>query len=382
MFPTASSLQRVMTCHASGLLPQVKTSGEASIRGSAIHLYLARVMGGWSYADAIKDVPEQFVDDCASIELDDLPKLKRITVERPIAISANTGRAREPISKHDRDYSDVRDGEFAGTADIVGLVDGGPNDGMLYVGDYKTGNGFTVPRAKNNWQLKMLGLAFARYMGIDRVMISIIKTQDEITHDEHILEAADLNKIELELFGLAAQLNKKSMSMVEGDHCKYCPSFTFCPAKTALIKQVTMKPELTVDGVITELQSGDAATAYARYRVIKQIVHKLDSAFRSYAEVNPIALPDGMVYGPVSRTEEILNATAVYDVLSETFSQEVAREACTFDTSKAAIDRAIAPHCARGTKAAKVREVLKAASEIAGVEVKTRTEIREHKGDS
>ena len=44
LMPSASSIQRVMECPSSHVLPQIKSSSEAAERGTAIHAFLEQIV--------------------------------------------------------------------------------------------------------------------------------------------------------------------------------------------------------------------------------------------------------------------------------------------------------------------------------------------------
>jgi hypothetical protein len=381
--PSASSIKLAMTCPASATLPQVGQVSEATELGTDVHEFLRLVGSGKTVAEALEQVPESSRAECRAVDVDAIPTLRDVRQEVAFVFNPWTGNSKILGENIGRDYERhgwVPTEEYPGTADRVGYVVGGQYDGWLCVDDYKTGNAYTVERANRNWQLKHLAVAASKALNERRVLVGIVRTKGRISVDYHPMEELDLDLAGQELLMLAEfiRTGKAQKKLVTGSHCTYCPAFNSCPTQTALLRKLSNAPELTVEGVVEALTNGDAAFAYGRYRAIKAAMSKMESAFRMYAERNPIVLDNGKVFGPTSKALEELDGRVVFETLHELYGPDVAKAAVTLDSSKAAIERAVAPIAPPRGKAAMVREVLKKVASEGGVSVRTRTEVREH----
>lgn len=372
--PSGSAVERVMACQASHQLPQIHSTSEAAAKGTAIHSYLEGLLKGESHEDAVMRAPEQYRDACLDVDMAPFwaQQYSDIKSEVAMAVNVHTGVAR--ILGGNRDYRTVTPDEFYATADYTART----QDGCLVVGDFKTGTANHVAHPRNNWQLKTLGYILAQLHGEKQVEVAIVKTDGQTRILVHRFDELDLAVIAEDLRILHSKLQQPA-TPIEGKHCDYCPAFKSCPAKVALLRELAAAPVLTAEALAGELKAGDAKAAYRRFRAIKTALQKAEAELRMLVERDPIDLGDGFFYGPTKSTKEELDGKVTFEALVGLYGPEVAKEAVGFTTSKSAIEKAIAPHCPKGTKAGAVRAVIDTVANNGGVAVSEKVIVKEYR---
>lgn len=379
MLPSASGVKLAMMCPKSVYLPREEVKSESAEKGTAVHDFLDRVSQGIDVQVALESVPEEHRPDCLAVEIDDIPKLAELRTEVAIAWNPWTRKSRILGHHLGRDYAGAnRQEEFVGTADRIGRMVGGEYDGWFTVDDYKTGSARLVDHVEKNWQTLTLAVAFAAEFNLDRVLVGIVKTQGQVRPYYFPLERFDLAMGEQALIELATIIRDDTGKHNEGRHCKWCPSFIYCEKKLELAMTLVRQPNLSLEYIADQIKA-DPLTAYNRWRVVKDVVHKMDDIIKAHARENPIPLSDGQVYGPVEVKLNVIDPGVAFTELTELHGQEVARKAFKLETSKAGVERAIAAIAPRGSKASMVREALGKIQEKNGFKEQKRIEIREHK---
>jgi len=308
---TGSGLERVKVCPGSAILPGTETVSDYASRGRSIHSFLEAVNRKGRDA-ALEEAPEEIRPLCEALDLRLMPTDPgRFASEVAFAYDPETGEAREIGRNLERRY-DVREGEIAGTADVVAMLDA---DGV-YVADFKSGWSRKTA-ARDSWQLRFYALAAARAYGRSRAVVQVIRIFEdgETWTDEAALDAFALDEFAMDVGALAAELDAMRAlyadgvepPLVEGDHCRWCPAFARCPAKTALV-MAPPSVEITPEG---------AALAYQRIRLYKQALEKAEAILKDYARAHPIPLPDGTVYGPRYDSTRQINGAVAAGVLRE-----------------------------------------------------------------
>lgn len=396
--PSMSALPRAMQCAPSTLGPQfVDEAGEDAERGTAIHSYLAdvEVIGELAALDA---VDERWRDDCAAIPLDELRLLLpgRAVVEPAVAYDVSTGRVRFLGADIGRNYESEENGplgawEIAGASDRAGVVEGARR---LVVIDYKTGRNY-VPRARDNWQLRMQALAFARLWDCESVDAAILYVRP---HERPYLDRVSWVRADLDRF--AAELRRAVEGWIalrawvaagnlptairRGSWCRYCPVRETCPAQLSLLASLLTQAgrAQTLADVLAALRNGGDAYAYEVWCAITQIGKDLGERLRDRAHSWPIRLPDGREYGPTQSAERVVGHELVYATLAEHYGDAVASAAVVEEkrakATKASIRAALAEVArVRGTSLAEVEReaigLLRSAGALRTVET-----IKEH----
>lgn len=384
MRPTASSLDRAGRCLGSALLPRVDEITDAASRGVALHAFLARVTEV-GREEALGEVDEAFRPACAAIDLDVLPtSALEVIPELALAYDPETGTARELGRNLGRRYPPVHPREFVGTADIVTV-----SKAEVSVADFKTGRGLITP-AKDNSQLRFLGLAAARLLGRRQLRVALIRIAEDGTpfFDSADFDAVELDAIEEDLRDLARRLDQAKALMALGEpppvttgiHCRRCPSLVYCPGQTALLKKLGGHTEAVADDILEALTPEQASTAWARMKVVEEVLRRAREALYAYARDNGITLANGVVVGEVETHRRQLDGRIAFEVLERLHGPAVARAAVDLDASQASIERALRGVAeATGEKLSTLKRVAMAEMDQAGaVSIRVSRSIREH----
>lgn len=379
---TASSLARVMACPASELLPHVQRETQWSEAGTARHAYLASI-GALGREKALAAVPDAHRKECAAIDLDGLPT--HLASEVAFAWDVETGVARELGRDMGRNYSGCSATEIPGTIDVVGV---GESD--LYIGDFK---GWQLVDARDNAQLLFAAMCAAKIYGRDRAMLEIINIRHGAPWRSrcHVdtFDLADFEQRLCSTLSMVATLKAAIVrdtddvtlpAVVEGEHCKYCPAFDSCPAKTAIIRELVGGAPRS----LLPIRPETATEAFLRLQQIKEVVKHVDAALHAYAKEQPIQLPDGKVFGAREKDgKEQLSGDVAYAVVKELHGQEIADLAVTRSTTKKAIKEAVRTAKERGLHAGTLKAgedaILDAVRERGGSERKRSITIDVHK---
>ena len=380
--PSGSHIHRAMLCPASAVLPQTASASEASEKGRALHAYLADLQS-MSPEEALDRVPGEHRDACEALDVSQLPTGADWRPEVALVYDIATDTTRHLGYNVGRQYGKLKPTEIPMSLDLVGLF---PEGG--FVADFKTGHG-KVTAAPFNWQLRVGALAVSRWKGLERVRVALLFPREdggEWGCSPGEFDGFDLYEMQGELRGLLGRLSAPDAAskVCVGDHCRYCPAFTACPAQTAMVRRMAGEPEAVGEDIRELLTPETAAKAYERLRAVRAVIGRVEAALYAYASQAPIQLPEGRVFGPVEVSKEKLNADVVRKVLAGIHGPEVAESACERSTSKAAVGRAIKAAAKalkeRGEKvsaAALEREAMAAIRAEGGVETVTRTEMRE-----
>jgi hypothetical protein len=332
---TGSGVERAAICLASAVLPRTETRSDDANRGHVIHAYLQAVNEHGREA-ALALVPDDMRAACEAIDLSRLPvDPSRFAAEVAFAFDTATGKARELGRGIGRRY-ECSPTEVAGTSDVIALLD----DDAVLVDDYKSGWS-RRPRASESLQLRFYALAGARAYGRSRAVVRLTRIMEdgEVWVDEAALDAFDLDSFAADLGALASQIEEARKlyaegvepDMAEGAHCRWCPAFSRCPAKCALLAADPACAAITPEG---------AARAYERIKLHRQALDAAEEILRDYARANPIPLPDGTVYGvrldSTKRLDGKVAAAALRDLLGP-----AAEAAIEIDVTQASIKRAI-----------------------------------------
>lgn len=341
---TASELHRVSRCTGSGWLSvlgfaKMKRVSAASSKGTLAHRFL-ELVSKVGREDALAELDDEERIICEVINTDALPA--DLTAEVSFAYDMATGQAREIGRSINRDYGSCRFTELPGTADVLGI-----NSSAVVVLDWKTGYGFVDPPQKN-WQLRFLGLCASRVYDRSTVVVGIVRLRENGSayRSEHIFSGWDLDTIESELhaqFGplLAAKKrlpDLKELSFVEGDWCRHCPHFARCPAKINLLRSLSRADAPEQIEKLVPFSGEQASLVYKHYRRIKDALAHVGAALFAYANEHPIALGDGVIFGPTeTRVTESLDGNMVWQLLKERYGQQLADETVQRKATKVAL---------------------------------------------
>jgi hypothetical protein len=380
---TGSTAERVIACPASAALPHVLTNGEAAIKGTAVHRFLASVRTLGREA-ALERVEPEWLAVCESIEVDAIPMLdpQAFAAEVALAYDLESGTAR--VLGHDigRAYNLIHGDEIPLTVDTLGIA---PD--RVFVADYKTGRG-RVTTAGRNAQLLLGALAACRAYGRSEAEVAIVYVRED---EPPIFGRAFVDEWTLDEFAhllrnVADQVREQRhiveqggvVTVRPGPQCRYCPAFVHCPAQTSLALTLAASPDSMREQALTPAL---ARTAYERYRRAQEILKRAGEALHAYAiETGGIDLGDGVVYGPITTRKEYVDGAITRQVLTELHGPAIAELACSWDSSKTAIKEALKRAAAEtGAKVAPLeRETLAEIGKRGGIDRRETVTCKEH----
>lgn len=206
----------------------------------------------------------------------------------------NTGETRR-LGHGRESYSNATEHEICGTADMI-YVSNFAKAGIIR--DYKTGHGYVIG-ARGNAQILFLSMVAGKLYSLDTVIGEIVAVRDDLNeprYDRAEFSRSDLGFFERDLLLMVRRLlnfPSRPAEYREGTHCRYCPSFDFCPAKKELL---------------TFLAGGeyDPATAYVKTREIETMAKRALTRLKEVSDRELIHLGGNRYYGksPAGKYEE------------------------------------------------------------------------------
>ncbi len=369
---TGSQLERALECPASTCLPQVKNTNPWAQEGTALHDFL-EMTSKYDRDTALQSMRddddwEKYADVCEAIDTDSLPT--ELAHEVAFAYDVVTRKVRE-LGRGKVDYSkcNLNPNEIPCRLDVVGV-----SPSAVFVGDYKFGRGDVTP-AKRNVQVGFGALCATTLYGRDNAVVEIIRPGRggaKPFHDRAELDMLDLDALALRLSewfprrrGVLSIIESgDTPNVFEGDWCKWCPSYNYCPAKTALAVRIGDGSE--IQELHTELTPETAAAVYKRAKMASELLRKVFGSIYGMARNEPIDLGDGKMLGETTkRGNERLDGQTVRAVLQLLHTEEIADEAVEITATKAAIERALRGKVA--VLAPAIREVLTKVAELGGI---------------
>jgi hypothetical protein len=335
MIATASAVERLMACAGGALLPGAGDDNEYASRGTTLHAYMEDVAALGSEA-ALARVPADLRAGAEAIDLSILPEAAAIIgVEVAFAWNALLDEGRELGRGTTREiYAACGPDDFAGTADLVFLA-----DGVVTIFDWKFGRG-DLPPAKRNWQLRTLALLACRAYDVDRARVAIVRIREDGTawHDAAEFDAMDLEEISIDLSNLGERIARGRGSLRypsdlrRGGHCRYCPSFDFCPAQHELLQIAVRRPEQLAQEAEVALTNGGRARAYEIWVELKLLTKRMGERITAHASVRPIELGEGRFYGFAPGDRKAKDPAKVKTILTAHVGAEAAAAAVAEET--------------------------------------------------
>lgn len=391
--PSGSRWSLAFTCEASSVLQTVSTvSSPAAAKGIAVHNFLAMV-GEIGQEDALATIPDPaWRKLCEAIDLDALKYIdpKSYAHEMPLAYDFATGRSRR---------LDQGDFEIKPTETLMILDIAGTSTDLLSVEalDYKTGY-TNVPPPRENRQIQIGVLALARLVGATQGYGAIVRVRDDgsLWFDRDSFDSFDLDEIAEEFQAQYEKIEAAKdryqrtgqLRWTIGEHCGWCPSFEFCPAKQerarALahdanavafkVRQLLEQPATQPQAVLALIEMEQL-----RERMDKQVGHAIHSV-RDALEKHVVAFgPIDMGGGKEWRREfsEVVkfDGRATFEILSKRYGEPTALAATKLTAPKASVEEAIKPFLAKGTVAKGMRDLEAELMALSAVEVKLTTEF-------
>ncbi len=251
---SASSVGPTILCPTRAVLPQVRDTGEAAVRGNELHEFARLVTENPGCREAaLAAVPEDYRHTAEGMNLAGaLDGLEVLGCEMAYALNVQTRTTRFIGRNIGRNYGAIGKYEIPFTIDVEAVVDGVPVEL-----DYKSGK--NIGPVKEHWQRRVCatGLMFFHdtASAISRVAYiwedgSIHPAGDEF----NIFEAEDycdeMLKMLDAVYAAEAKLYGGEMPTTypSDDACKYCPAMMSCPAMTNFAKAMLGKLEAIEKG--------------------------------------------------------------------------------------------------------------------------------------
>ncbi len=313
---SASSVDRVDACPPSAVMtPRVDETGEAAVRGTAIHEFLRRVSIDSSenaQKAALSCVPVEWLGTCNSLDLQSaLGGITVVSTEDAYAIDVATGNIAFLGNNIDREYAaacqsvygrSLRDTELCLTLDLEGRL----ADGTPVCLDWKTG--IQTKSVEVLWQMRLQSYVLSIKYDSAEVLARVvyIKPEGNVWLDETTFSRMTLDSIPEELLTIFNRVRKAKgeldagllPAVNAGDHCKYCPCFLSCPATKAIV------PYLLEDVNVEALTITQLGAAWAKLKTIEALAEKLSKRMKLaiYKEGQIPAEKEGYVYRPIEQS--------------------------------------------------------------------------------
>lgn len=326
--PTASSLHIGMACPASHVLTWVhEPPAEDATEGTASHAYMADVaaVGRELALGRVTDPDEQ--SRLAAITTSVVPR--GVEAEVALRYDERTDRGERVQLAGQRAYPG---GDWwYGTADVLGR-----KRRAAWVRDYKTGHRRTA--AAESWQLRLLGLAAARALGLDYVDAGLLYLQTDGNWHEDVVEWGpfDLDDTRDALARLRGRLEAADKvvagggqpDLYPGEHCRYCKALRCCPAQVTLVRGAVETVD-TLEAKLALLTPGEAGQAYLRVQQAEAVLSRVKESLKDMARQEPLPLPGGGVLREVVSHRRVFDAEIALDALRATLGDRIAAVACT-----------------------------------------------------
>lgn len=396
--PSFSALPRAAACRASTVLPAVETVSDDATSGTVMHAFLHRVgelrAGGATAEDAqiaaATEAPEDEREFLEAIPVDSLPTdPAAFASEVALAFDAATGTARELGRNIDRRYEEaaIAQGkplsptEFVGSVDVTALMG---SDGV-FVADWKKRGRYVKP-ARENMQVKAGLVAACRAWGRTRGKGEIIRIYEDGRppyRDAHDFGPADIEAAQVDLTKLAlriladrrAHAKGEEIPAVAGAHCRYCPSFQFCPGNATLARRLGGEPEAVKGELVALISRENAPEVRRRIVQARAVIDAAEAALDALASQEaaagrPLQLEPGLFYAPVPRPRETIDGAKAEALLRAELGEHAA-VALSIDVTKAGLKRAIQRKLNGARGVSKVEEAILEKLRRAGAVKKT-----------
>ena len=366
---TGSGIERTVACRASAVLPRVwRASTSYAARGTEVHAYLERISNGMPAADSLVLVAEEHRAACEAIDLPPLAEDLALSAEVALAYNPVANTARVLGQSLERDYRSIEPDEIPLTIDVAGLAG---DTGI--VRDYKTGWS-KLARTRGNWQMRGAAIAIARAFDRDQVDAQLIYLREGKVawRDRAGFDA-------FELAGIAAELRITHERVIadralaaaggyveptQGPWCRYCPSWSSCPAQAALVRWA-----LTGEGDQRPIDVRDLVAALDRVREAKKALDLVEKQILANVE-EPMLVdvaPDGAEtwLGKHAKPgNEKLDPTVTVDVAIDLLGVPAAERAAfaadIYSVTKKALQAAVAKRTTPSRVAAVTEDILSA----------------------
>lgn len=368
---SGSAMPQVAKCAPSGVLPRVLRIGDKDRIGSALHEHMADrpklgIAGAVARLEEIAlawDLDEReasiFMARARSFEWSppraSLCEKALCLLEDGTVVEVEGGRG---------SYSQLPPGALLPTQidviwsepqplyrDTAGRIRC-PQGSTLWVGDYKSGLEQYVDPVEKNLQLITGCVLAAKYVGATAAIpaaIFIRKGRGLWDVPEHALDEAGLVEAEALLRAVLANVDEQRrrlaagepLTFVEGSHCTFCDSRTYCSAKIASLKSYLDDPQPLSAEQLTAAQATRLAEMLPQ---IENFADHARAALVAYTNARgPVKVSaPGKLWGPNPHERTVVDPAIAVAVLAEELGDvDAARAILKAEVSKSAIETAI-----------------------------------------
>jgi hypothetical protein len=304
---TASKLSLAKKCPGSFALPHVGRISEAADKGTAKH-------------DALDEDPKAAGAILAVLGL--APAASPYLRKMAYALDVDSGEVRTLTGDGREAYRSCGPREIGGRADLILPAE------TLTVIDWKSGRPEFVEPAATNQQLDHYAYCAAKVGGYDGATKALVYLREEEIALDTMRSIVD--RIEV----ARAEVHRgRPPPATEGDHCRWCPAFSRCPAKTSLVRAAFADPAAIVSEV--EGLAPDWGKAWGRYKLYKDALREVERTLYGAArQPGGFQLPNGRcVREVVKRGDRVIDGDKAEPVLAGLFGAEQAaamvKRSCT-----------------------------------------------------
>lgn len=372
---SASSIERVMKCELSTLLPQVERDSADSLRGTVVHEFLRNV-NAIGYVEALAKVPADYHETCANIDVDELPTCgASYAAEVAFILDTTTGKARVVGENIGRNYPAHGPLEIPGTADVVGV-----GDDFALIIDYK-GRWSNATKASDNWQLRALAVMACRAYGKSRAIVGIYRVGETTWRDVAELSEMDIDIAEMELRDLMkrmATVTRETAKVAEGEHCRYCPAFDSCPAKQTLVRSFANVVESHAAVAIDTMDDDARLEVWNKIDALEDVLKRAKALMRESIERKPIRVGDRII-AMVEEERRSVNCEIAESVVEQMMGMDYAANVGERKTTLTRIGEVATEYAkANGQKAAALKKTVEAAIlDKGGISVSKFSKVKE-----
>lgn len=364
---SGSALGRAMACPSSVLRPRVYVvSSKEAADGTRGHLFLDRCFTQ-SREAALELALVEDRPFFSSIQHPLFDSGLSVDSEVAVVYRGATGKVDWLGRGVGREY-DCGPDDIPATLDVYARLDA--RTGL--VGDHKFGHGSY--KAKDMPQLWFGAMCMAKLRAHREMLLEVYPVRDtgRVFPDRHRVDEFDLGAFEARLQEFLRQLKTHDPANVnEGDHCKWCPAWTGCPAKTrTLAVMATGTPDIDVKWLLDNV---GFARAYEAWRKAEEAMKSIRAAMHGYAEEHgPQEVRPGVFYGSRPSSRRVLDAKLAMPILEQVLgSREAAFKCVVPDITLTSIAEAM------GTKGAPYKAVVEALEAAGALTAKASTEVKE-----
>lgn len=313
--PSGSSLERAKNCPGSFHAIPVDSTTEAALTGTANHerVEISLDLGN------LDQVPKS-----AMTYIDEHLRAGLIETEVAYALDVETGEVRKLGTKLGRNYPATNENEIRLTVDLVG-------PGV--VGDWKSRT--RVTKAENNLQIGAGVYCAWVLQGKPERMVGFLSYLSDGYTDAAEFDFFKIVGLLEELRSIVRRVKSwtKERGLHEGDWCKYCPAWTTCEPKMALIRGISSEKVCAeIEGA---LQDGDIALAWKLLKNAEDALERIsrvvkEGVVQNFERGTPVQLVSGKRLVVVQESRNSMDQAAVKKVFAE-LGEEVPMKKSTFD---------------------------------------------------